>query len=229
MNLRSIKDAIFPRTCLCCGGRLMPTERHVCLGCVAGMARPSPHIDPRDSRLARRFWDIFPVESVAVAFQYVPDDMAHSIILRMKYSHPDAELCRYAGQLMALEDVPARILAEGEVLLPVPVTPSRRKKRGFNQSEELCLGISEVTGLPIVTDVFTRREYAVSQASTAHHRKTGNDSGFLLGDIGCLTDRHVVLIDDIITTGATVRACLETLRDIPGIRISVLAFCQTQR
>jgi len=207
----------------------MPAERHVCLGCVAGMARPSPHTDPRDSRLARMFWNTFPVEGVAVAFQYVPDDVVHGIISRMKYYRPDADLCRYAGQLMAQEEVPARILAEGEVLLPVPVTPSRRRKRGFNQSEELCRGISEVTGLPAVMDVFTRQEYTVSQASTAHHRKTGNAGGFLLGDIGCLTERHVVLIDDIITTGATVRACLETLRDIPGIKISVLAFCRTQR
>lgn len=207
----------------------MPAERYVCLGCVDMMARPSPYEDHQDNTLARNFWDVFPIEGAATAFYYVPDDAAYGIILRMKYWHPSAELCRYAGRLMTQEPLTAKILAEGEVLLPVPVTAERRKKRGFNQSEELCRGISEVTGLPVVIGALTRKEYAVSQASTAHYRKTVNAGGFVLGDVQRLENRHVVLIDDIITTGTTVRACLKMLRDIPGIKVSVLAFCQTHR
>lgn len=229
MLLNDIISSMFPNTCLCCHKRLLPGERHVCLRCVAAMPRPMLQGDHHDNSLARRFWATFPIEGAATAFCYTPQDTVHSIIFRMKYWKPDADLCRYAGQLIAAEDLPSRILADGDLLLPVPITAARRKMRGFNQSEEICRGICEATGLPMVTDALLRHESAKSQATTARHQRMDNVGGFIAGDLTRLEHRHVVIVDDIITTGATVMECLHMLKDVPGIRISIVAFGLTQR
>ncbi|MCM1078449.1 MAG: ComF family protein [Bacteroidales bacterium] len=229
MLLRTIINAVFPQACLCCGIRLMHGEKYVCLRCVGSMPRPVLHGDHHDNILARSFWSTFPIEGAATAFCYVPDDGVYSIISRMKYIRPSAELCRYAGRLMATENLPSRIFGEGDLLLPVPVTASHRASRGYNQSEEICRGISEMTGLPVVTVAMWRHDSALGQAGTARHLRMWNVcDDFVLGDTRLLEHRHVVLVDDVITTGATIMGCLRLLGTIPGIRISVVAFGLTR-
>jgi predicted amidophosphoribosyltransferase len=97
------------------------------------------------------------------------------------------------------------------------------RQRGYNQSEQLAIGISDITHLPIVTKALRRKHFIQSQTQLSRHERQENvEDMFELCDGSLLQDKHVLLVDDICTTGATLIACVEVLKDIPGIHLSVL-------
>ncbi|MDE6648169.1 MAG: ComF family protein, partial [Prevotella sp.] len=112
-----------------------------------------------------------------------------------------------------------------DALLPVPLARKRLHQRGYNQSERLASGISEVTGLPVITKALRRKRFVQSQTQLNRQERQENVSDiFQLTDPTPLKGKHVLLIDDICTTGATLTACAEAIKHIEGIRISVLTY-----
>jgi ComF family protein len=109
------------------------------------------------------------------------------------------------------------------VLLPVPLSRKRLRQRGYNQSEQLARGISDITHLPVITKVLKRKHFRQSQTQLNRLGRQENVADmFELRDGSMLEGRHVLLIDDVCTTGATLLACMDALKGIPGIRFSVL-------
>ena len=199
------------------------------MGCLASWPRPRFINDVHDNVLAQRMWAEMMVESATAAFVYVAGGVLRDVVHRMKYRRRP-KLCRFMGKVMALEPLPHELLATADILLPVPLSKERQKERGYNQSEMLCEGISSVTGLPIARNALYRDSFGGSQTSMTVEERLQNIKGvFHLKDDSLLRNRHVVLVDDIITTGATCGECLKVLRDIPGIKVSVLSFGCTNR
>lgn len=225
-QLSSLADIFFPPICLCCGGRLLSHERHVCTGCLASWPKTA-YAPVEDNDLARLFWGIYPIRSATAAFIYCPGDALATTIHRMKYGH-DSSLCHFAGRLMASDALCREILSTADILVPIPLSRQRERERGYNQSRELCVGIASVIPIDICDTLLARKSFSQSQTMlTARERQENVEGSFsLLSDEG-LRGKHIVLIDDIITTGATMRECLLQLRDIPDIEISILAFAKT--
>ena len=110
-----------------------------------------------------------------------------------------------------------------DVLLPVPLSRKRLRQRGYNQSEQLAIGVRDITHLPIVNKALRRKHFVKSQTRLSRHERQENvEDMFELRDSSLLEGKHVLLIDDICTTGATLTACVDVLKKIPGIRLSVL-------
>jgi ComF family protein len=110
-----------------------------------------------------------------------------------------------------------------DLLLPVPLSRKRIHQRGYNQSERLAQGISDVTGLPIETKALRRTRFLQSQTQLSRQERQQNVADmFTVSNASRLQGRHVLLIDDICTTGATLTACANALKDIPGLKISLL-------
>jgi ComF family protein len=110
-----------------------------------------------------------------------------------------------------------------DVLLPVPLSRKRLRQRGYNQSEQLARGVSDITHLPVITKVLKRKHFRQSQTQLNRLGRQENVADmFELRDGSLLVGRHVLLIDDVCTTGATLLACMDALKGIPGIRFSVL-------
>ena len=127
------------------------------------------------------------------------------------------------GRLMANEMQLAHYFDDIDVLLPVPLSRKRLRQRGYNQSEMLAIGVSDITPLPIVTNALRRKHFVKSQTRLSRHERQENvEDMFELRDGSRLQGKHVLLIDDICTTGATLIACIDALKNIPGIRLSVL-------
>lgn len=221
--------AFLPPVCSCCGQRLIAEagEQHVCVNCLMKWPRP-PYSSAKDNIMSRRFWGIFPIEGATAAFLYTPGGVMSPIVSKIKYYGRTA-LCRYLGVIMSSEPLVAQLLADADVLLPVPLSPQRLRQRGYNQCHELCLGISSQTGLPIITDAIQRISFRESQTKIGGNRRIENvREAFRLKDIAALKGKHVVLVDDIMTTGSTLIECLMVLRDVADIRISILTLCQTK-
>ncbi len=219
-----ILDFISPRLCVVCGRRLAPTERSLCSICMLHLPRTTYQFTPNDNPMAQLFWHLTPIERAAALIFYEPHAEIAQIVYDMKYNdRPDVG--EDMGRLMANEMQIAHYFDGVDVLLPVPLSRKRMRQRGYNQSEMLAQGISDITRLPVVTKAVSRKHFVKSQTQLSRHERQENVADmFELRDDSQLRGRHILLIDDICTTGATLIACAEAIRHVEGIRISVLTF-----
>lgn len=225
--LRRLWHTFFPTSCMSCGGRLLGNEQYVCTSCLAQWPRPFLGDNPKDNNFVRRFWGPFPIESGATVFSYFPGSEMTKVIHSMKYGNrPD--ICHFMGKLMTTSPLVVQMLSEADALVPIPITDGRRHERGYNQSELLCEGISSVVEIPIYADALRRIHFAESQTSLSHTERAENIRGaFIIGNHSTLIGKHVVLVDDIVTTGSTTLECLRTLSTISDIKVSILSLAWT--
>ena len=217
-----ILDFISPRLCVVCGERLSPTERSICSVCMLHLPRTTYQFSPDDNPMAQLFWHLAPIERAAALLYYEPHSELARLIYDLKY-HDRPDIGEDMGRLMANEMQLAHYFDDIDVLLPVPLSRKRLRQRGYNQSEQLAIGISDIIHLPIETKALRRKHFIKSQTQLSRHERQENvEDMFELRDGSLLEGKHVLLIDDICTTGATLIACADALRNIPGIRLSVL-------
>ena len=221
-------DIISPRQCAICGERLSATEQVICGACHLQLPLTHYEQSPLDNPLARLFWGLFPVERAAAFFFYEPQSAASHLVYSMKY-FGRREVAEAMGTIIARRFMAAGFFDGIDVLLPMPITRRRRWQRGYNQSHELARGISQVSALPIADHVVKRVNFTQSQTTRhAWERLHGVDNAFRLVKPEAIANRHVLLIDDIVTTGATISSCARELAKAPGVRISVLALGVTR-
>ena len=217
-----ILDFISPRLCVACGERLSPTERSLCSVCMLHLPRTTYQFSPDDNPMAQLFWHLTPIKRAAALLYYEPHSELARLIYDLKY-HDRPDIGEDMGRLMANEMQLAHYFDGIDVLLPVPLSRKRLRQRGYNQSEMLAIGVSDITHLPIVTNALRRKHFVKSQTRLSRHERQENvEDMFELRDGSRLQGKHVLLIDDICTTGATLIACIDALKNIPGIRLSVL-------
>ena len=223
-----ILDFISPRLCVVCGQRLSPTERSICSTCMLHLPRTAYQFSPADNPMAQLFWHLVPVERAAALIYYEPHSEVAQMVYQLKYSdRPD--IGEDMGRLMANDMQIAGYFDGIDILLPVPLSRKRMRQRGYNQSEQLAIGISDITHLPVVTQALRRKHFHLSQTQLSRHERQENVADmFEVRNSKLLEGRHVLLIDDICTTGATLTACAEAIKDIPGIRISMLTLGLTK-
>ena len=217
-----VLDLISPRQCMVCGKRLAVTEHSVCSACYLHMPRTTYQFTPLDNLMTQLFWGQAPIERAASLMYYEPHSECARLIYALKYgNHPD--IGEDLGRMMAEEMMMAGYFDGIDVLLPVPLSRRRQRQRGYNQSEMICRGISEKTGIPVVTKAVRRLHFKQSQTALTRQQRQENVADmFELRDGSKLEGKHVLLVDDICTTGATLTACADVLKAITGIRLSVL-------
>lgn len=217
-----ILDLISPRQCVICGQRLSITERSVCSACYLHLPRTTYQFTPYDNPMTQLFWGLAPVSRAAALFFYEPHAEAAQLMYDLKYAdRPD--IGEDIGRMMAEEMRMADYFAGVDVIIPVPLSSKRKRQRGYNQSEMIARGIHEITHIPVMSRALKRKHFHQSQTSLMRHQRQENVAEmFELRDAKDLEGKHILFIDDVCTTGATLTACANVLKDIPGIRISVL-------
>jgi len=224
MIVRRLLDLIAPRSCAICGKRLGIYDEVLCPVCVLKLPRTDFWLSPLDNPLARLFWGIIPVERVAAYIYYAPGSEMARVVYDLKYHYrPDIGIT--LGRMMATELQSSGFFNGIDLLIPVPLAPRRQRQRGYNQSRQLALGISRITGLTVSDSAVCRTIFKSSQTELSRWDRQENVKNvFSLRDADSLRGRHILLIDDIITTGATVTACARELLQVDGVRVSILSF-----
>lgn len=172
--------------------------------------------------MAQLFWHLAPVQRAAAFIYYQSHSEMAQMVYQLKYRN-SPDVGEDLGRLMATDMSLAHYFDGIDLLVPVPLTVKRQRQRGYNQSEMLARGISDVTHLPVVPKALKRQVFRESQTHLSRHERQENVAGiFVTADAATLKGRHVLLIDDVCTTGATLTACAQALASIEGIRISVL-------
>ena len=215
-------DLISPRLCVVCGNRLAVTEETLCSKCYLHLPRTDFANDLYENMMAKLFWGQIKLEKATALFYYEPHAETARILYELKYkNHP--EIGVVMGRMMAKELMKSGLFEDIDALVPVPLAKKREHERGYNQSLELAKGVSEVTGLPIANLVIRRTKFVGSQTKRGRWERNENvEHVFELVDDN-ISDQHLLLIDDVVTTGATVIACAKEMQKASNVKISVLA------
>lgn len=213
---------LFPRLCPGCGNHLVRNEKLICTECYVLIPRTSYHLE-EDNPVARLFWGRCLITRAAAFSYYNRGSRIRKLIHCLKYRgvrEIGTELGRIYGTLLKSSD----FINEIDIIIPVPLHPQKQKKRGFNQSEYIAAGLSESTGIPVNTISLFRVEMSQTQTKrTRYDRWTNVEGIFSLIDAGQLIGKHILLVDDVITTGSTLEACANELLKIEGTSVSVTA------
>ena len=215
-------DLISPRLCVVCGNRLAVTEEVVCSKCYLHLPRTDFDNDLYENVMAKLFWGQIKLEKATALFYYEAHAETAKILYELKYkNHP--EIGVVMGRMMAKELMRSGLFDDIDAIVPVPLAKKRERQRGYNQSLELAKGVSEVTGLPIANLVIRRTKFVGSQTQRGRWERNENVAHvFELVDEN-ISGQHLLLIDDVVTTGATVIACAKEMQKASNVKISVLA------
>ena len=218
-----VLNLISPQACVICGCRLGISEEVLCTACNLALPRTGFAQHPYDNEMARRFYARLPIERAAALFFYEAGSEASRIIHALKYFH-HPEIGQVMGRMAAEEMMPCRFFDGIDLIVPVPLARKRQRQRGYNQSEEIAKGVSAVTGIGIDTGIVRRRHFEDSQThKTQAQRRDNVENAFEAVDATRAAGRHLLLIDDIVTTGATIWACSHPICEAASCRISVLS------
>jgi ComF family protein len=202
-------------------------EECICHKCNSELPRTNLHLQP-DNRVEKMFWGKVPIVRATSYFYYHRGGDFRLIVHRMKYSG-HKEYGQVLGRIMATELKESGFFDGIDSLVPVPLHPDKLKKRGYNQSEWLARGVSQVTGIPMMTDAVKRSLYTETQTRKTKVERWENVNGiFTLNTSVDLSGKHLLIIDDVLTTGATTTACADAFQQVPDIRISVLTLALAQ-
>ena len=222
-----LKDLLFPRSCKVCGRRLMKSERHLCLYCLLEL--PRTHYERNPNNLLMQHFMEWPEVIRATAYLYYHKEGRYSsLIHHLKYyDHP--EVGTYLGRLAATELKASGFFEGIDLIVPVPLSKKKFRKRGYNQCDYIAHGISQVIGVDVHTHCIGRTIDTDTQTRKGRTERWKNTEGiFCIVDDDALRGKHILLIDDVATTGATLHACISTLLTVQDIRINVFALSKAE-
>lgn len=221
-HFEALVNALFPATCACCGEVLMTGERQVCVGCLANLSRTGYSAYP-ENPVEQSLLGIPCLGNATAMLHYSKGNTVQHLVHAMKF-HGRTELCKIMGRQLGLDLMGSGRFDDVDLLLPVPLHWRRKVARGYNQSELLCRGMAEVMRRPISSGDLVRFKYTRKQSRQTREQRGSNVEGaFRVRRQQRLEGKHVLLVDDVMTTGATLKACADALATVPGIRISVAA------
>ncbi len=229
-----ITDFISPQSCVVCGRRLALTEVVICSSCNLALPRTDFAAAPYDNIMAKSFWGRMAVERAAALLYYQSHSEVASLIYEIKYAGDD-EAGVFWGKMVAKEMLATchtepetgkkQTFFEGiDAIVPVPLSKRRERERGYNQSREIAKGVAEITGLPLVDKTVVRKVFKESQTHKGRWERNANVEGvFALQDGRAIDGKHLLIVDDIVTTGATVCSLAQELGKAGKVRLSILS------
>ena len=229
--LQRLLDLTNPRACAICGERLAVEETLFCTVYLLHLPLTHFHTKPDDNPMTQIFWGLLPIEKASALIYYTAHATSSYPVYKLKYMNvPEMgiELGRYMGRQLCK----AGFFNEIDAIIPVPLTQKHQRQRGYNQSQMIAEGIAEECQLPIWNNVVKRNTFHSSQTNKGRIERASNVKGvFELIDVEKIKDVHVLIVDDVVTTGATICSLGQELRKVEGVKISVVSvgFANEQR
>lgn len=217
-------DLIFPRCCMVCDELLSPQERDICLDCMSKLPKIEKlHLE----EIEKVFWGKVEIERATSYIYYHKNSPYNNVIHYLKYKNRPEPGERLA--FIAAKEIAETGFFDGiDAIVPLPLSKKKLKKRGYNQCDYIAAGISRATGIPVLKGAVVRTTANETQTHKNRDERWKNVEGiFALARPQDIEGKHVLLIDDILTTGATLASCTKTIHDGCDCRISVFTLGYT--
>ena len=217
-------DLIFPRHCCVCGETLSRQECDICLNCLCTLPKIEPH---HKAEIEQTFWGKIDIERATSFIYYRKGSPYNTLMHRLKYKDAPEVGIRLA-QMAAKELLDSGFFDGITRIVPLPLSKKKQRQRGYNQSEYIARGISNVTGIPVDTTLMKRDIPNETQTHKNRDERWENVKYiFSVNTDATLDNEHVLLVDDILTTGATLCSCAGTLQDKCRCKTSIFSLAYT--
>jgi len=223
--LGDLAALFFPQTCVGCDTPLVYGERLICTACWYHLPYTHAHEDTQNIS-ARQLWGRVHVEAVASCWYFRDASRVKQIIHHLKYRRrPEIGTLIGARYGELLRDAPP--FNQADIIVPVPLHPKRLRERGYNQSTFFANGLARSMKLPVVEHCITRRKATESQTHKNRYERYENMlETFAANDAEAFAGRHVLLVDDVLTTGATLEACANALLEGGAAKVSAVTIAK---
>ena len=226
--IRHLLELFYPRLCMACATNLPPQARSLCLHCQLQLPQTDYHLS-QENPFTQRFWGRVPLHTGAALYHFDKGGKVQRLIHQLKYKGQQqigSELGQLYGEM--LSDMPH--YRDIEVVIPVPLHPRKQHERGYNQSESFARGLATAMQTSCEPDALLRRTYAASQtAKTRQNRMENVLQAFSLREGRLAGCRSVLLVDDVLTTGATLEACSNAIMEQQQPSISMVTIAMASQ
>jgi ComF family protein len=224
--LHPLLHLFIPHHCAGCGSDIMSREQVLCMHCINRLPVTGFH-NHADNPVEKTFWGRMPVADAASYLYFSKDSLLQHIVHELKYKG-NKELGLFMGRKMGEVLLQTHRFTGISALVPLPLFAARERKRGYNQALILCIGMAEVLSLPVLGDVICRHTSSETQTNKNRINRWLNMQGkFELKQPEAIAGKHILLVDDVITTGATLEACGQELLTAPDSRLSIMTMAYT--
>jgi ComF family protein len=225
--IEALANLFFPKVCVACGESMTGKLEHLCLACRHKLPR-MPQFDQTENLASKVFWSRVPFQRVSAYLLFQKKGSVQAILHQLKYKGKK-EIGLTMGGLMAQELMQTNFFEGIDYLVPVPIHPMKQKKRGYNQSLFLAKGVEAVAGIELRPEVIKKELNTASQTRKGRFKRWENVSAsFALQETKPFENKHLLLIDDVLTTGSTAEACAQELLKIEGLKVSFLSLAISQ-
>lgn len=231
VSLREIRESflhlLFPHICSSCGSDNLNRNTSICLRCLEELPETNFERYPGNP-LEKKFRGRIPLEMGSAHYYFTNGSRIQQLLHQLKYKS-NLDLGLQLGRIMG-----DRLLISGrfaiDALVPLPLFPARERKRGYNQAAVLCEGISEVLKIPVLKDSIIRSQHTDTQTKKGRIERWQNMEGkFVLTKPETIREKHVLLVDDVVTTGATLESCGTELLTAENLTLSIATLCYANR
>lgn len=222
MIWNDLLNLFFPNLCLSCKEPLIKGEKHICIQCLYKLPKTGFH-RRKDNPAEQLFMGKFPFEHATSFLYYEKGSISQILIYALKYKG-NKELALYMGILAARDLTISGNYSSVDVIVPVPLHFRRQQVRGYNQAEYIARGIASVLNKPIDIQSLQRIQTNTTQTTKSVFDRWANvQEIFSLSAMQNFAGKHILLVDDVITTGSTIGACAEVILTLPNTRVSLIS------
>jgi ComF family protein len=226
--LNNVKEAllhlVFPHVCAGCGTDVLDTDQPLCLRCLDAL--PQTHFHRYSNNpVEKLFWGRLPLVAASASYYFTKASLMQRLMHQFKYKG-QRELGLYLGEQMGNSFMQTNRFSSVDALIPLPLFMVKERARGYNQAAVLCEGIAAVFQKPVFAQNVIRTAHTESQTQKNRIDRWQNIEGhFNVTDPERLAGKHLLLVDDVVTTGATLEACGRALLNVADVRLSVATLC----